>query len=109
MFTWSPKDFPQADKMITALHDNGVRLVEIVDPGIKDDPAYATYRSGEQAGIFVREANGAELHARVWPGETAFPVPSLALPEPGRCPSRCSASPRAPSPPSPPGRPTPPV
>lgn len=73
VFTWSPQNFPDPDQMIAALHDNGVHLVEIVDPGIKTDRDYAPYRSGAQAGIFVRDAAGAELHERVWPGETAFP------------------------------------
>jgi alpha-glucosidase len=72
VFTWSPKDFPEPAKMIDELHRAGVHLVTIVDPGIKTDPAYAAYRSGKDANIFVRDGAGAELHARVWPGETAF-------------------------------------
>src|SRR5262249_17492192 len=72
VFTWSPKDFPEPQKMIADLHGAGVRRVEIVDPGIKIDPAYSAYRSGKDADVFVRDGAGKELHARVWPGETAF-------------------------------------
>ncbi|WP_257385638.1 glycoside hydrolase family 31 protein [Tahibacter caeni] len=73
VFTWSPTDFPEPGTMIADLHGAGVRLVEIVDPGIKADPGYAVYDSGRQAGVYVRDAQGAELRAQVWPGETAFP------------------------------------
>lgn len=39
------------------------------------DPAYPVYRDG---GFHVRNADGSELHAKVWPGICAFP--DLTLP-----------------------------
>jgi alpha-glucosidase len=73
IFTWSPQDFPEPEKLLGELHDAGFHAVTIVDPGIKVDENYAIYRAGHQQGIFTRTATGEELHATVWPGVCAFP------------------------------------
>jgi len=44
-FTWDPKRFPNPDKLITDLGADGFRVVTIVDPGIKVDPADAVFQS----------------------------------------------------------------
>ena len=73
IFTWSPTNFPDAKKMLAELHGEGFHAVTIVDPGVKLDENYAVYRSGKEQGVYVRDAGGAELHAKVWPGICAFP------------------------------------
>jgi alpha-glucosidase len=73
VFTWNPKTFPQPRQMLAELHQQGFRTVTIVDPGIKQDANFSVYRSGREAGIYVRNADGSELHAKVWPGVCAFP------------------------------------
>lgn len=73
IFTWSPTNFPDARSMLSTLHDEGFHAVTIVDPGVKVDDGYAVYRSGREQGVYVRDAAGNELHARVWPGICAFP------------------------------------
>jgi alpha-glucosidase len=73
VFTWNPKTFPDPKKMLTELHDTGFRAVTIVDPGVKLDQNYAIYRSGQERSLYVRNADGSELHAKVWPGVCAFP------------------------------------
>lgn len=73
IFTWSPTNFPDARKMLSLLHGEGFHVVTIVDPGVKVDDKYAVYNSGRDAGVFVHDAGGNELHARVWPGICAFP------------------------------------
>src|SRR5438445_8531031 len=73
VFTWSPKTFPQPKAMLDELHAKGFHAVTIIDPGVKVDDKYAVYRSGRDAGVFVRDAAGDELHATVWPGMCAFP------------------------------------
>ncbi len=73
IFTWSPTNFPDARGMLSTLHGEGFHAVTIVDPGVKVDDKYAVYASGRDAGIYVRDAAGNELHARVWPGVCAFP------------------------------------
>lgn len=73
VFTWNPTTFPAPEKMLADLHRDGFHAVTIVDPGVKFDDNYAVYRSGRDAGIYVRDAAGRELHAKVWPGICAFP------------------------------------
>jgi alpha-glucosidase len=73
IFTWSPKDFPEPEKLLHELDAQGFHAVTIVDPGIKVDDGYAIYRDGRSQGAFMRTANGDELHASVWPGPCAFP------------------------------------
>ena len=73
VFTWNPQTFPGPKQMLSALHHDGFHVVTIVDPGVKFDENYAVYRSGRDSGIYVRDAAGKELHAKVWPGICAFP------------------------------------
>ena len=73
IFSWSKKDFPQPEKLLGELHDQGFHVITIVDPGIKVDEKFAIYRDGRDHGMFTRDAQGAELHAAVWPGACAFP------------------------------------
>ena len=73
IFTWSPTNFPEARKMLSTLHDEGFHAVTIVDPGVKVDDNYAVYKSGRDRNLYVRDAAGGDLHARVWPGICAFP------------------------------------
>ncbi|ALK99353.2 TIM-barrel domain-containing protein [Massilia sp. WG5] len=73
VFTWNPKTFPDPQAMLDRLHEEGFHAVTIVDPGIKFDQDYPIYRSGREQGAYVRNADGSELHAKVWPGVCAFP------------------------------------
>jgi len=73
VFTWNPKTFAEPEKMLADLHGNGFHVVTIVDPGIKFDENYSVYRSGRDAGVYVLDAAGKELHEKVWPGICAFP------------------------------------
>lgn len=73
VFTWNPKTFPEPKKMLADLHRDGFHAVTIVDPGVKFDENYSVYRSGRDAGVYVLDAAGKELHEKVWPGICAFP------------------------------------
>ena len=73
VFTWSPKDFSEPQKLIGDLATVHFKVVTIVDPGVKVDLNYPIYRDGRERGVYVRNAAGDELHAAVWPGECAFP------------------------------------
>ena len=73
VFTWNRERFPDPSKMISDLRAEGFRTVVIVDPGIKVDPNYFAYKDGQAGGHFVKNSDGSELHATVWPGVCAFP------------------------------------
>jgi alpha-glucosidase len=73
VFTWDKTRFPDPAKMIADLRAEGFRVVVIVDPGVKVDPNYYAYKEGQAGNHFVKNADGSELHATVWPGTCAFP------------------------------------
>ncbi len=72
-FTWNRSYFPDPEGLVQALRKEGFHVVAMVDPGIKEDPAYAVYREGVEKGVFVRSSDGAVVKSPVWPGFCAFP------------------------------------
>lgn len=72
-FTWNRDRFPDPAQLATDLREQGVKLITILDPGIKRDPDYAVYREGIEGGHFCTLPNGTVFHAPVWPGDSAFP------------------------------------
>jgi alpha-glucosidase len=71
-FTWHPQRFPDPAGMIDELHQQGFRIVTILDPGVKQDPTYSIYKEGVEKGYFCT-ADGEVFHGPVWPGMAAFP------------------------------------
>ncbi|MBN1259222.1 MAG: hypothetical protein JXB35_00945, partial [Anaerolineae bacterium] len=72
-FTWDRNAFPDPPGLIAALAEQGIKLVTIIDAGVKRDPNYAPYRSGLQGRHFCTSPDGSVFHAPVWPGLCAFP------------------------------------
>ncbi len=74
-FTWNeePDFFPDPKGMSDALAEKGIRLVVIIDPGIKIDPGYTVYDSGVENGVFCQRMDGPLFNGSVWPGECHFP------------------------------------
>jgi alpha-glucosidase len=73
VFTWNDERFPDPKGMISDLEAQGFRVVTIVDPGVKVDEGYETYRTGRAADLFCKTDGGEEYHNVVWPGMCAFP------------------------------------
>jgi alpha-glucosidase len=75
VFTWDPERFPDPSAMIARLHAQGVRVVPIVDPGIKRDTegGYAVAAEGLARDYFIRHPDGELFSGYVWPGEALFP------------------------------------
>ncbi|HEY1011769.1 MAG TPA: glycoside hydrolase family 31 protein [Herpetosiphonaceae bacterium] len=72
-FTWNSERFPDPAGLISELRDQGFRVVTIVDPGVKADPAYAVYQDGLERDMFIRRADGEVFHGYVWPDDSVFP------------------------------------
>lgn len=72
VFTWNPKTFPQPRSLIQKLHSQGIHLVTILDPGVKNDDN-PVCREGKRRGMFVKKADGSLFTGNVWPGECVFP------------------------------------
>ncbi len=53
VFTFDQKRFPHRQSLVQYAKEQGVHIVPIVDPGVKVDAEYETYRNGVQKIIFV--------------------------------------------------------
>jgi alpha-glucosidase len=73
VFTFDPARFPQPAALAAELSTSGVRLVTIVDPGVKVDAAYDIYREGLEGGLFCADETGRPVEGVVWPGRVVFP------------------------------------
>lgn len=72
-FTWNRDAFPDPATMTQKLHDQGLHLVTIIDPGIKVDESYEVYQEGLQKDYFCRYEQGSLFLGNVWPGTCVFP------------------------------------
>ena len=68
IFTWNPERFADPAGLIETLREQRIRLVTIIDPGVKVDADYAVYQEGQSKGYFARAANHAPFQGWVWPG-----------------------------------------
>lgn len=73
VFTFDRGQFPTPDRMIEDLRNAGIRVVPIVDPGVKKDPEYSNYQEGVREDHFCKYLEGDIYTGDVWPGESAFP------------------------------------
>jgi alpha-glucosidase len=73
VFTWNGERFPEPEKLISDLGEQGFRVVTIVDPGVKVDENYPVYVEGRERDLFCKTLSGGEYHNVVWPGMCAFP------------------------------------
>jgi alpha-glucosidase len=72
-FTWDAERFPDPKGLIQDLHDDGFKVVSMIDPGIKVDPAYGVYAQGKQEDAFCKYPDGKPFVGPVWPGACCFP------------------------------------
>ena len=73
VFTWDQRRFPDPQALTAELHQQGFRVVSIVDPGVKVDEGFPVYTSGRAADAFCKTFLGEEYRNVVWPGVCAFP------------------------------------
>lgn len=72
-FTWNRKYFPDPQKMIKELADDGFKTVVIIDPGIRVDENYSVFKEGKQNNYFCRRCDDYFMEGHVWPGRCQFP------------------------------------
>ncbi len=73
VFTFDPERFKDVKELSQALEKDDVRLVAILDPGVKLDRGYPTFQQGLRQGMFCTLPNGKPLLGVVWPGWVHFP------------------------------------
>lgn len=73
-FTWDRTRFPDPKKLTSWLASKGVKVVTIIDAGVKYEPGgkYETYNEGVAKGFFLKKSNSQLYVGKVWPGESVF-------------------------------------
>ena len=72
-FTINEKGFTNFSDTVKELKEQGVRLVPIVDAGVKIEKGYDVYEEGVEKGYFCTNEKGEDFVAAVWPGLVHFP------------------------------------
>jgi alpha-glucosidase len=77
VFTFNSQRFPDPQGFSDKLARQGVKLVTIVDPGVKYQPhpgadRYYVFDQGVEKKFFQHRRNGQLFVPRVWPGESVF-------------------------------------
>ena len=71
-FTVNKERFPDLTKLSADLKAQGIRLVPIIDAGVRIDPNDPTCTEGLEKGYFCTKADGTPFVAAVWPGKAYF-------------------------------------
>jgi alpha-glucosidase len=74
VFTWDQSRFPDPAALTARLAQQGVRVVTILDPGVKHQPegGYPVFDEGLARDYFLRRQDGSLYIGEVWPGQAVF-------------------------------------
>jgi len=72
-FTWDNERFPDPSALLSDLHDQGFKVVVIIDCGIKADPHYQICTEGLAHDMFCTYPDETVASGPVWPGVCYFP------------------------------------
>ena len=73
VFTVDKNRFPDLTALSDVLHQKGIRLVTIIDPGTKVENGYHMYEEGIKNNYFAQTPDGEVYENVVWPGDSVFP------------------------------------
>jgi alpha-glucosidase len=73
VFTFNQKNFPDIKGLTDELEADGIKLVTIIDPGVKIDRNYHVYQTGLQQDAFCKLPDDTPVRGLVWPGWVHFP------------------------------------
>jgi alpha-glucosidase len=73
VFTTNHERFPDLLQLTDELRAQGIKIVTIIDPGVKKDSRYSVYRQGKAKGYFATTPEEDTYINSVWPGKSAFP------------------------------------
>lgn len=72
-FTWDPDRFPTPQAMIRKIEAKGRSVVTIVDPHVKKDDSYPTYKLAKDRGLYVKNSDGTtDYEGDCWPGRSSY-------------------------------------
>lgn len=72
-FTLDDKAFPDFKAFNQEMKDDHIRLIPIIDAGVKEKEGYSVYEEGVEKGYFCTLQDGSPFVGAVWPGRSVFP------------------------------------
>ncbi|MGN0436391.1 MAG: TIM-barrel domain-containing protein [Wujia sp.] len=72
-FTLNEEEFSDFPEFVSQFKKNHIRLIPIIDAGVKIEKGYSVYEEGVSNNYFCKRADGSDFVAAVWPGYTHFP------------------------------------
>lgn len=72
-FTVNRETFPDFEELVEELRRQGIRLIPIIDGGVKVEEGYEVYEEGVKQNYFCKDAEGEDFVVGVWPGKCHFP------------------------------------
>ncbi|MDO4337755.1 MAG: glycoside hydrolase family 31 protein [Eubacteriales bacterium] len=72
-FTLNEENFKDFPEFVQEMKDNHIRLIPIIDAGVKVEKGYSVYEEGVENRYFCQREDGSDFVAAVWPGDTHFP------------------------------------
>ena len=72
-FTVDKESFPDFEKLVNDMKEQGIHLVPIIDAGVKIEDGYDVYEEGVRNNYFCKNAQGGDFVGAVWPGRVHFP------------------------------------
>lgn len=73
VFSWDKNKFPNPERMLGDLKEEGFKVVTIIDPAIKADSNYFAAKEGLAKDLFVKYPDGTPYQGEVWPSWAYFP------------------------------------
>lgn len=72
-FTVNKEQFPDFASFINEMKQQNIRMIPIIDAGVKIEKEYDIYEEGVEKGFFCKKEDDSEFIAAVWPGYTHLP------------------------------------
>jgi alpha-glucosidases, family 31 of glycosyl hydrolases len=72
-FTINGERFPDFPAFVKEMRERGIRLIPIIDAGVKVEKGYSVYEEGVKNNYFCKGEDGGPFVVGVWPGDSVFP------------------------------------
>jgi alpha-glucosidase len=72
-FTWDGAKFPNAEAAVLEMGKRGIKIVQSIDPGIKDDAFFDVRNEGVTKDAYIKYPDGTNLSGDTWAGRSLFP------------------------------------
>ena len=72
-FTLNEENFKDFPGFVQEMKDKNIRMIPIIDAGVKVEDGYSVYEEGVEKQYFCKREDGSDFVAVVWPGDTHFP------------------------------------